>query len=130
MDSLIEVSKDKIAECMKRFDLLQAEGDKVAKFLREKKTKVRTWLFFKKEVSVWMSLANGGLMGYPIWWSAREAGYITPHQARALRISRMSRPDFGTYIKHGEGILLSSSEYDTLYFILETDVEEEGSHSL
>lgn len=129
MDSLIEVDLDLILECAEKFEKIQIEGKKVIARLKAQKVKKKSWIFFKKEVSVWSYLHNDTSFFGPAYW-AEKLGYVMAVEGRYLRIAGWSKPDFFSYPAYGVRVLLSQREYENLHYIMETDIEEEGDHPL
>lgn len=118
MTTLIEVDMSTIREVAKHFKKCQEEGKALIKRLKTQKTTVRSWVFFKKEVSVWEHLREAQGWNGPGFYAWR-GGWITEEEGRLIDLASKWY-DFESYTKFGLRVFLTPGDYRSLIWIAET----------
>lgn len=121
MNSLIEVDMTTIREAALHFKRCKVAGQAIIDRLKKQKTTVKTWVFFKKEISVWEYL--GTIEG----WHGRGhyaalAGFATEEEGRLINLASKGY-DYDQYAKHGRRVFLTPSDYRSLIWIMETKID-------
>lgn len=117
MESLIEVKIEKVLQAVEHKKVCEQKAKAVISHMQEKKIKVRSWFFFKKEISLFDFYRKNG--GYR---DAYLDGHITKSENRFLEVY-YTYFRFNHTIRHGERAFLTESDFSRMTLILETKLE-------
>jgi len=121
-NTLIEVNGELLIRAAEHLTKCQKIGELAIERLKEKKVKVRHWLFFKKEVSLWSHFLRTGTNSWsPTGYLAHRFGLVTEEEGQCIDLVRCNY-DFRSYTKHGRGFYLDASEYMLIDRILSIKV--------
>lgn len=121
MESLIEVDIETIIKAVEHQKICQQKVDDIIYRLKEKKIKVRSWIFFKKEISLFDFYRKSA--GYREWnYYACLDGEITELEKYLVDVWYIYF-DFNHSIKHGKRVFLRKSDFDKMTTILETKLD-------
>lgn len=121
MESLIEVDIETIIKAVEHQKICQQKAEEIIYRLKEKKIKVRSWIFFKKEISLFDFYRLNA--GYREWnYYACLDGKITELESRIIDVWYIYF-DFNHSIEHGKRVFLRKSDFDKMTTILETKLD-------
>lgn len=121
MNSLIEVDMTTIREAALHFKRCKVAGQAIIDRLKKQKTKVKTWVFFQKEISVWDYLGTiEGWHGRGFY--AAMSGWASEDEGRLINLANKCY-DFESYTKYGRRVFLTPSDYRSLTWIMETKID-------
>lgn len=121
MESLIEVKIGKVLQAVEHKKVCEQKAEAVISRMQENKIKVRSWFFFKKEISLFDFYRKNG--GYREWYYyAHLDGHITKSENRFLEV-KYTYFRFNHTIRHGERAFLTESDFSRMTLILETKLE-------
>lgn len=121
MESLIEVKIEKVMKAVEHKKVCEQKAKAVISHMQEKKIKVRSWFFFKKEISLFdFYRKKDGLREW--YYYAYLDGHITKSENRFLEV-KYTYFRFNHTIHHGERAFLTESDFSRMTLILETKLE-------
>jgi len=121
MESLVEVKIEKVLQAVEHKKICEQKARAVISRMQEKKIKVRSWFFFKKEISLFDFYRKNA--GYREWYYyAYLEGHITKSENRFLDV-HYTYFRFNHTICHGERAFLTESDFSRMTLILETKLE-------
>lgn len=121
MESLIEVDIETIIQAVEHQKICQQKAEEIIDRFKKKKIKVRSWIFFKKEISLFdFYRKNAGYYGWNYY--ACLDGEITELESRIIDVWYIYF-DFNRSIEHGKRVFLRKSDFDKMTTILETKLD-------